>query len=123
MGKTSITGIGGVLGELISESRVATDDVLPSSSRRSSRSASNAKSNKAQRSEYEAIARAARTRARTGRPPGKGTSSPCRKEKLTVRIDADLAAAYRDWSWDARCNLGELVSQAMRIQLKDRRNS
>ena len=46
-----------------------------------------------------------------------------RKEKLTVRIDADLAAAYRDWSWDARCNLGELVSQAMRSHLKTRRDS
>ncbi len=123
MGKTSITGIGGVLGGLISEPRVAADDELPSSSRCSSRSATTAKSNEVQRSEHEAIARAARTHARTGRPPGKENSSPTRKEKLTVRIDADLAAAYRDWSWDARCNLGELVSRAMRNHLSTGRDS
>ncbi len=103
-----MTGIGGVLGELISDDPPKpkpTETARPTTTKRSS--------NRPPK----------RSRARTGRPPGKGTSSPCRKEKLTVRIDADLAAAYRDWSWDARCNLGELVSQAMRLHLKNRRNS
>ena len=53
-------------------------------------------------------------RARLGRPPGRaaGTSRP--KEKVTLRLDAELVADYRDWSWDQRCQLGELVEQALR---------
>ena len=33
---------------------------------------------------------------------------------MTVRIDARLAAVYRDWSWDQRCQLGELFERALR---------
>ena len=56
-----------------------------------------------------------KTHARLGRPPGRhsGRSSP--KEKLTIRIDAKLADAYRDWSWSERCQLGELIEQALRF--------
>jgi len=31
----------------------------------------------------------------------------------TFHISRDLAAAYRDWSWEARCQLSELVEQAL----------
>lgn len=108
MGKTPITGIGGVIGGLISDAPPKpkpNEATGPTTPKKTLKRPPN------------------RTHARTGRPPGKGNTSPKRKEKLTVRIDADLAAAYRDWSWDARCNLGELVSQAMRTHLKTRRNS
>lgn len=108
VGNTPITGIGGVLGGLISEPSATAKLIEPT------RPISPEKPPKRPHK---------RNMARTGRPPGKGTSSPRRKEKLTVRIDADLAAAYRDWSWDARCNLGELVSQAMRNYLKSRQHS
>ena len=56
-------------------------------------------------------------RSRLGRPPGRkaGTAGP--KEKITVRIDAALLAAYRDWSWEARCQVGELVERALRQYL------
>jgi uncharacterized protein (DUF4415 family) len=57
--------------------------------------------------------RASNKRARLGRPPGiaKGTSP--RKEKATLRIEAELMSDYRDWSWDQRCQLGELVERAL----------
>lgn len=54
------------------------------------------------------------TRARLGRPPGRQPGKTPPKEKITVRIDVRLAALYRDWSWDERCQLGELVERALR---------
>jgi uncharacterized protein (DUF4415 family) len=108
VGRTPISGIGGVLGELIS------DDLPPPEP--TERAKSVAPNRPPQ-------PRPTQSHARAGRPPGKGSCVSKRKEKLTVRIDADLAATYRDWSWDARCNLGELVSQAMQSYLKNRRDS
>ena len=60
------------------------------------------------------------THARSGRPPGVRSVTPAGKSKLTVRIDAALIEQYRDWSWDARCNLGELVERAMRTHVRTR---
>ena len=60
--------------------------------------------------------------ARLGRPPGTPAGCATRKEKLTIRVDADLAASYRDWSWQERCQLGQLIDQALRsYQLQQRR--
>ena len=53
-----------------------------------------------------------RVEARRGRPLGpRHRHNP--KEKVTFRISRDLAATYRDWSWEARCQLSELVEQAL----------
>ena len=51
--------------------------------------------------------------------PARAAARPCcwnepPKEKVTLRLDAELVADYRDWSWDQRCQLGELVEQALR---------
>jgi len=93
-----MTGIGGVLGGLISA-----DTPTPKSSE-------------------PARDRPGKSpHARAGRPLGKVSTKAQPREKLTVRIDAELVETYRDWSWDARCNLGELVGRAMRIHLKNRR--
>ncbi|PHQ35120.1 hypothetical protein [Rhodopirellula bahusiensis] len=54
-----------------------------------------------------------RQRARLGRPPGVNSTNRAPKEKATLRIDTELMAEYRDWSWDARCQLGELVERAL----------
>ena len=62
-----------------------------------------------------------RSHARSGRPPGNVSAKARPRETLTVRIDVELVEKYRDWSWDARCNLGELVGRAMQIYLKNRR--
>jgi hypothetical protein len=56
-------------------------------------------------------------RARLGRPPGRTAGASPPREKLTIRVSADLATAYRDWSWEARCQLGELVESAMHSYL------
>ncbi len=99
-----ITGIGGVLGEIISDDppTFGSSDPAPSSSQ---------------------LKPKRKSHARAGRPPGRVQAKTRRREKLTVRIDAELVDKYRDWSWDARCNLGELVGQAMRIHLKNRRRN
>ena len=35
------------------------------------------------------------------------------KEKVTLRIGKGLMDEYREWSWDERCQLGELVERAL----------
>ena len=57
--------------------------------------------------------RAPRKPARLGRPPRKTKGISPRKEKATLRIEAKLMADYRDWSWEQRCQLGELVERAL----------
>ncbi len=54
-----------------------------------------------------------RQRARLGRPPGRSSQTTTSKEKATLRIDTQLMAEYREWSWEARCQLGELVERAL----------
>lgn len=51
--------------------------------------------------------------ARRGRPPGKPNPSELPKVKVTLWISAELAAFYRDWSWETRCHLSPLVERAM----------
>ena len=53
------------------------------------------------------------TGARRGRPLGTNRHQGVPKEKVTFRISCDLATAYRDWSWEVRCQLSELVEQAL----------
>jgi uncharacterized protein (DUF4415 family) len=54
-----------------------------------------------------------RKRTRLGRPPGKSSGVTKPKEKATLRIDTELMSDYREWSWDERCQLGELVERAL----------
>jgi hypothetical protein len=35
------------------------------------------------------------------------------KQKVTFRVSSDLIAEYRDWSWEARCQLSHLVERAL----------
>lgn len=53
------------------------------------------------------------TGARRGRLVGRSTPRRPPREKVTLRIGTNLIAEYRDWSWDARCNLSSLVEQAL----------
>jgi uncharacterized protein (DUF4415 family) len=107
MGRTPIAGISGVLGELISHpadpppQTAASPNPPHVPTRRESDSVHSATTARCQR-------------ARLGRPPGHGSGSGIRREKVTLRIDQDLIAQYRDWSWDERCQLGELVERALR---------
>jgi hypothetical protein len=54
-----------------------------------------------------------KVKARTGRPPGIANGSRSHKVKATMHLNAVLLDFYRDWSWEARCNLGELIERAM----------
>ena len=58
--------------------------------------------------------------ARRGRPLGPQRREGGLKEKVTFRISCELATAYRDWSWEARCQLSELVEQALVAYRKSR---
>jgi hypothetical protein len=63
----------------------------------------------------------ATVRARVGRPPGVPNGARTYKLKTTVYVNADILDYYRDWSWEARCNLGELVERAL-VAYKAQRN-
>jgi hypothetical protein len=52
-------------------------------------------------------------KARVGRPPGLRNGDRSEKAKATMHISESLLNFYRDWSWEARCNLGELIERAM----------
>lgn len=54
-----------------------------------------------------------RIAARRGRPPGQKPGEAADKEKVTLRLNKELMDDYRDWSWEERCQLGELVEKAM----------
>lgn len=61
------------------------------------------------------------TAARRGRPLRSACpSGPVAREKVSLRLRADLAATYRDWSWDERCQFSDLVDRAMEFYLKHR---
>jgi hypothetical protein len=63
-----------------------------------------------------------RVRARTGRPPGVASGTRSYKIKASMHVSAELIDYYRDWSWDARCTLGELIERAM-VAYKSSRNA
>jgi hypothetical protein len=55
-----------------------------------------------------------RLKVRTGRMPGRQDKPRVPKEKATVYISAEVMGEYREWTWECRCYLGELIEQAMR---------
>jgi hypothetical protein len=59
--------------------------------------------------------------ARLGRPPDSGRQTTVPKQKVTLRVPSDLIDEYRDWSWEARCQLSELVGQALTTYHKSHR--
>lgn len=54
-----------------------------------------------------------RIAARRGRPPGQKLGEATDKEKVTLRLNKELMDDYRDWSWEERCQVGELVEKAL----------
>ncbi len=61
-----------------------------------------------------------RAAARRGRPPGQKAGETVSREKVTLRLSGELMAEYRDWSWEERCQLGELVERALTHYQKQR---
>jgi uncharacterized protein (DUF4415 family) len=113
MSNAKTTGIGGILDGLLSTAHgsQATMKTIPSEKLPEARS-----------SNTDTPAKTPRIMARKGRPPGKGRERKEPKEKMTVWLNADLIAQYRDWSWDARCQLSTLVEEAL-IAYRNRRGN
>ena len=59
---------------------------------------------------------------RLGRPLGKTEHGRIQREKVTLRIDCEMISDYRDWSWDQRCQLGELVERALADYYRHRKS-
>ena len=106
MARNEVSGVRGVLGELIS--------AAPSEQKRPQDSSKSAPQTFSIDDRPRKQIEPTKPRARLGRPPGRHSGKTPPKEKVTVRIDARLAALYRDWSWDERCQLGELFERALR---------
>ena len=114
MAKKEVCGISGVLGELISEessSEGSASKKQPPALPKKQASASPGKTAPAATPEMPSPPDSCR--ARLGRPPGNAGQRAEPKEKVTLRIPSDLIAEYRDWSWEARCQLSELVEKAL----------
>ena len=99
-----LAGIQGVLGNYVTPTsdKAPLPKPRPVSQQRTARS-----------SDKSSTASERRKSARLGRPPGKSHKNALPKEKATLRIDAELMADYREWSWEERCQLGELVERAL----------
>jgi uncharacterized protein (DUF4415 family) len=104
MSDTKKTGIGGILDGLLTTA----SGKLPKAAK--IQTVKSPKSNTHHVQEPKEVKKIA---ARRGRPLGKGSERKEPKEKLTVWLDAQLIADYRDWSWEARCQLSSLVENAL----------
>jgi hypothetical protein len=58
------------------------------------------------------------TRAHLGRPLGSKAGAKRPKSKATIAIDAELMEQYRNWSWEDRVLLGDLITAAMQTYYK-----
>lgn len=114
MAEKEVSGISGVLGELVSP-----ESKPDESTAKKGPSAAAPKGNSAATSVPPAPRKS--SRARLGRPPGNTARPAGPKEKVTLRIPSDLIAEYRDWSWEARCQLSELVEKALLTYQKSNR--
>jgi hypothetical protein len=108
MARKTISGISGVLEELISPTTASTtsatrDHRQPATFSRDTGSAGGPESSRNQGCRC----------ARLGRPPGSQRLSSSPKQKVTLRVSSNLITDYRDWSWEARCQLSDLVEQAL----------
>jgi hypothetical protein len=106
MAQKTIGGISGVLGDLISSA--PTPAALPRLEE------SPAGGRKASPLDTPNPLPTPRLRpARLGRPSDSGPRPTGPKEKVTLRLTSHLIAEYRDWSWEARCQLSGLVERAL----------
>jgi hypothetical protein len=115
MARSPIAGISGVLGELIGKSPE------PETERADTQSTIGEPLPRPRKAAAAHSQKQPHRRARLGRPAGRRAHSEGPKEKVTLRINAELIAKYRDWSWESRCQLGELVEQALAAYLRTSR--
>lgn len=106
MTKTDAHGIVGLLDHILSSTHAST---LPTTRTGYPPSTSRLDSAAPQAAAAPTVA------ARRGRPPGKSSVPTRPKEKVTFRITSTLLASYRDWSWEARSQLSQLVERALAV--------
>lgn len=104
MTREPMSGINGVLDSLLSPSPASTASSVPTEPAPVARPCVSAP-NESDSSSCSG--------ARLGRPPGRSHGKRVPKQKVTFRISCDLIATYRDWSWEARCQVSELVERAL----------
>ena len=106
MAKTQVGGISGVLGELISPASTPAEAPPRKQPPVSPQEADPTGTPRTPAAPHT-------QRARLGRPPGSDSRHKGPKEKVTLRIPSELIAEYRDWSWESRCQISELVERAL----------
>lgn len=123
----NLKGVGGVLGSLISPEPAASSPPEPATNSESAaptappaEPVTPAVSAPAATTVKPRPSNQTRIPARRGRPPGKRAGEAAEKEKVTLRLSKDLMDEYRDWSWEERCQLGELVERALTQYRKHR---
>jgi hypothetical protein len=127
MASKQLRGVGGVLGNLLSQPEAAqmmereeTSNVPPDAAPQKPEPPPDSK----EREPVSKPGQGVKRKARLGRPPtGSKASEPVEREKVSLRIRADLAAAYRDWSWEEHCQFSDLVDRALESYLKSRRKA
>lgn len=63
--------------------------------------------------EHRPKSNTSKRKTRLGRPPGPRAIDRRPKTKATLWITAAVLDEYHDWTWDERCQLGELVERAL----------
>lgn len=115
-----LKGVGGVLGNLLSPEPTA-KTVPAVSLDEASQDAGTIEQPATVKAEVKSRPKAlVRTQSRRGRPPGKKSGEVVEKEKVTLRLSKELMDEYREWSWEERCQLGELVERALSQYRKQR---
>ena len=112
-----LKGVGGVLGSLISS---GTNPPMPDANGNTGRRIA-AEWTQAELAEQSAPSARATTPSRMGpkSPPAEADllarkpASRRIRRKVTLRLSKELIDDYREWSWEERCQLGELVEKAM----------
>lgn len=123
MAQKPLRGVGGVLDGLISEPAQPTQQETatpPEMITRAEPAALEVPPAPSARSEKSRPKASPRVATRLGRPPGQKAGEVGEKEKVTLRLSKELADDYREWSWEERCQLGELVEKAMTHYRKQR---
>lgn len=106
MAKKRIEGVSGVLGGLITPEPTASVTEADNDTRAGRHG---------QAYQHQTTSpKVQRIHARRGRPPNQEAGPPPKREKVTLRIGANLIARYRERSWDERRQLCELVEDALR---------
>lgn len=112
MAAKRLAGVAGVLGSVVSAPH-------GESSQQSETDGGNAVANPDRHQARRTLAKK-RPKTRLGRPPGPTRAERPEKRKATVWIKADVLDNYHDWSWDERCQLGELIERAL-VDYRDRK--